>query len=352
MAPERIRIGFVGAGFMGQLAHLRHYAAIESCEVVALAEPRQATGRLVADRYAIPHLYGDARTMLAEQELDGVLAIQHYGHHVQVLPDLYPHVAHVFTEKPLANTLAGGRALATAARDAGVTHMVGYQKRCDPAVVAAKEAIERWVATGEAGALRYVRVAVAAGDWLLGTDTAHADAGDPRPCTPLEAHPDVVPEDLHPAYDDLVNFFVHQLNLIRHLAGEPYALTHAAASGVLLAGETASGVPVVLEAAPYTPRGWEETVLVAFEHGTIRIALPAPLAWRPGRVEITGPDGVAQTPWLDETTCALRKQAEAFVAVCRDAQAPPADIAEALLDLELVDAAIRLMADTRTPARA
>ena len=33
-----IKIGFVGAGFMGQLAHLVNFTDISNCEVVALAD--------------------------------------------------------------------------------------------------------------------------------------------------------------------------------------------------------------------------------------------------------------------------------------------------------------------------
>src|SRR6266508_2302837 len=43
----KVQIGFVGAGFMGQLAHIRSYALLhEECVLVALAEPRRrrATG--------------------------------------------------------------------------------------------------------------------------------------------------------------------------------------------------------------------------------------------------------------------------------------------------------------------
>ncbi|MGI5818348.1 MAG: hypothetical protein ACOX9R_09635 [Armatimonadota bacterium] len=38
-----VRMGFVGAGYMGQLAHIANYAALETCEMIALAEPRART---------------------------------------------------------------------------------------------------------------------------------------------------------------------------------------------------------------------------------------------------------------------------------------------------------------------
>src|SRR6266496_4752263 len=99
----KVRIGFVGAGFMGQLAHIRSYALLhQECELVALAEPRQRTAELVAARYGIPRVYRDHRELLASEKLDGIVAAQRYTHHAAVLPELYRNVPYLFTEKPLA----------------------------------------------------------------------------------------------------------------------------------------------------------------------------------------------------------------------------------------------------------
>ncbi len=38
------------------------------------------------------------------------------------------------------------------------------------------------------------------------------------------------------AYITFVNYYIHQVNLMRHLLGEPYRVTYADPSGVLLAG--------------------------------------------------------------------------------------------------------------------
>src|ERR671930_524132 len=73
----KVRIGFVGAGFMGQLAHIRSYALLtEECELVALAEPRQRTAELVAARYGIGRVYRDHRELLESERLDGIVNAQ------------------------------------------------------------------------------------------------------------------------------------------------------------------------------------------------------------------------------------------------------------------------------------
>ena len=57
MPEQKVRIGFVGVGNMGQCAHLKNYANLDICEVVAIAEIRENLRRKVAARYGIPNVY-------------------------------------------------------------------------------------------------------------------------------------------------------------------------------------------------------------------------------------------------------------------------------------------------------
>lgn len=54
---DRIRSGFVNAGFMGQIAHLRHYAAIEGAS--SSRSPSRARRPLRSSRTGSPlHVHG------------------------------------------------------------------------------------------------------------------------------------------------------------------------------------------------------------------------------------------------------------------------------------------------------
>jgi hypothetical protein len=135
---------------------------------------------------------------------------------------------------------------------------------------------------------------------------------------------------------------------MRHLLGEPYRVTYADPSGVLLAGQSESGVACAIEMSPYeTTIDWQESALVCFEHGYVRIDLPAPLASnRPGRVEcFYDPGGgpaprtvVPQLPWVH----AMRQQAINFVAAIKGEARPPCEAQEALEDLRIAREYIRL----------
>ena len=72
---QKIRIGFVGVGGMGQAAHLRNYATLPDCEVIALAELRPQLAAAVGRKWNIPKIYPDAAALLANEKLDGIVAV-------------------------------------------------------------------------------------------------------------------------------------------------------------------------------------------------------------------------------------------------------------------------------------
>jgi predicted dehydrogenase len=344
----KVRIGFVGAGFMGQLAHIRSYALLrEECELVALAEPRQRTAELVAARYGIGRVYRDHRELLESEQLDGIVAAQPFRHHAALLPELYAHVRHLFTEKPLALSAATGDRLARLADEIGCVHMLGYQRRSDPATVEAKRTVDAWKESGELGGLRYLRVCYTDADW---TGNAHGliDVGEQPPPFPAEEPPPEFAADDEAlwALSTGVDELVHPLNLLRHFVGERYRLVFVHVSGRLCAFESESGVPMTIEVSPYRVSvGFDEELLVAFERGYVRLS-PAPslAVNRTGRVEIYTdargalPQLVApELPWIDPQ----QAQAANFLRVCRGEAPPPTDAAEAAEDLHLVADIVR-----------
>ncbi len=349
MTADKIRIGFIGVGGMGQCAHLRNYVTLPDCEVVALAELREELGAAVATRYGIPHVYVSAEEMLASERLDGLVASQPFDRHGVLVPELLKAGIPIFTEKPLAASVEVGERIAGAVEAGGTWHMVGYHKRSDPATMVAKTEIERLKGTGELGKLTYVRILMPAGDWVANgfIDLISVPGSYPK----VDRDPPASDMDTatYQRYTTFVNYYIHQVNLMRHLLGEPYQVTYADPSGVLLVGQSESGVACTIEMSPYqTTIDWQESALICFERGTIKLELPAPLASnRPGRLELFRDPGngvtpetrVPQLPWIH----AMRQQAMNFVAAVKGERRPPCEAAEALEDLRVARAYIRLL---------
>jgi predicted dehydrogenase len=247
-------------------------------------------------------------------------------------------------------SVKAGEALAKAASQAGSRHMVGYHKLSDPATTCVKQTMDEWRQSGRMGKLKYIRmlVTMAVNDWGCNGFIGVLDGGDPRPA--LETEPPLSGFSAPAAteYLNIVNNYIHQINLMHYFLNEPYKVTYADKTGVVMAVESASGVPGVFELEPYrTTVEWDEFILIAFEKGYIKLALPTPMAVnRAGTVEIYSDPGDSQMPqrispvmpWVH----AMRQQAINFVQVCQGRMAPPCNVNEAVNDLKVVDEYIRL----------
>ena len=320
---------------MGQLAHLANYAVSENCEIVAMCDKKLKQAKAVAARYGIQKVYGDHMELLADPSIEAVVSAQTFSNHVNLVPDILNAKKHLLTEKPLCIYPENGKKLAKCAADNGVIHMVAYHKRSDPATEYAVDVIGKWKASGEMGKMRYVRITMPPGDWISGAKgMIRSDEAD----EPVNAEkPMGIDNDSHKVLIEFVNYYIHQVNYMRHMLGEDYKLVFVDPSRVMLAVESASGVCGVIETAPYgNTDDWQEQILVAFEKGWIKIDLPAPLAaQQAGRITVfenNNKQGVAISPRLPNL-CAMRNQAERFIKAVRGEKAAPCLSDEAVKDL-------------------
>jgi predicted dehydrogenase len=255
----------------------------------------------------------------------------------------------IFTEKPLAASVAVGEDIVNCVAESGTFMMVGYHKRSDPATMYAKQTIDALKESGELGALRYVRILMPAGDWVAqGFAEMIREEEAELPSLERDPGPSDMDEATYKEYMVFVNYYIHQVNLMRHLLGEAYEPSYAEPSGVLFAGQSESGIACTIEMSPYqTTIDWQEHALVCFEKGWVRIDLPAPLACnRPGRVTIYRDPGKGATPVREEPTLpwvhAMRQQARNFVAAVKGEMEPLTTAGEALEDLKVAREYIRL----------
>lgn len=344
------RLAFIGAGSMGQSAHLRNYAHLPDCEVVALCETNEPFGRAVARRYEIPAFYTDFTRMIETEKPDGVVAILPYRLHHVLLPRLFEHRIPVFIEKPIADTVAHGELVLDALEKSGSWLMVGYHKRNDPATRYVKSLIDELRSSGEFGAMTYVRILLSQGDWTVnGFDVRISPDDVPGATAGAAAKP--TPED--PDFDKFINVYVHQINMFHHLLGEPYHIGYADPTGRVFVGQSDAGVPCTFEMKPYRVTGdYHEEVLICFEKGYVKLRIPAPLAYnRAGSVEVYRDPGdgvtperaIPQMPWEH----AFHRQARNFVAAVAGAEEPMCQAREALEDLKVAEEYFRVFRATK-----
>ena len=129
---RRLRVGLVGTGLIAQVMHLHYLAELaDRFEVAAVCDIAPGSARACAERYRIPAVFTDWQELL-RHPLDAVLVLTS-GSHAPIAVAAAQAGLHVFTEKPMCFSVGEGREMVAAAEQAGVTLMVGYPKRYDPA---------------------------------------------------------------------------------------------------------------------------------------------------------------------------------------------------------------------------
>lgn len=271
---------------MGQLAHLANFVTFETCEVVALAERRPQLARRVAEHYRIPNVYESHLQLCEDPEIDVVAEITSDDLHAPVAIDLMNAGKHVFMEKPMATNVEDARAMVEAARRNRVKLVIGYMKRYDPGVELAKRILDELRASNELGPITLVRAHCFGGDWVCNIGK-HLTTDEPYPEV-VRRPPAGLPEARIGPFYGFNNVYCHDVNLIRHLAGDVQTVKYAdldSPAKVVVFGM--DGFDAVLEVGGISASFWDEEFKVYFRDGWVEVHTPPPLLRNvPARVEV------------------------------------------------------------------
>ncbi len=128
----RLRIGVIGCGLIAQVMHLHYLRELgDRFEIAALCDVSDELVRACAEDYGVPQIFARWQDLLTAP-VDAVLILTS-GSHAPIAVAAAAAGKHMLVEKPMCFSVAEGRAVIEAARSAGVTLMVGYNKRYDPA---------------------------------------------------------------------------------------------------------------------------------------------------------------------------------------------------------------------------
>lgn len=137
---DLIRVGVIGLGPMG-MKHARSAAENPDAQLAAVTTRRAEVGREMQTRYGC-RAYADYAAMLAAPDVDAVVVASATQDHPAHIIAAAQAKKDIFTEKPIALTLADADRVVRAVTENGVRCMVGFMRRFDPAYAAAKEKID------------------------------------------------------------------------------------------------------------------------------------------------------------------------------------------------------------------
>ncbi len=179
---KHVRIGLIGAGFMGR-AHAIAYREVGAVfdlpappVLEMMAEIDERTAKRAASQLGFRRATGDWRRLVNDPAVDVVDITTPTAQHREIAIAAFAAGKHVYCEKPLAMTAAEARGLAARAAKTGVVTMVGFNYLKNPIQALARDII----AGGEIGEITDFR-GIHAEDYMTSPDAPmHWRCSGPR----------------------------------------------------------------------------------------------------------------------------------------------------------------------------
>ena len=158
-ANNRINIGVIGMGWQGP-ENTKAFLALDDCQVVAACDVDrnhlQAAVKMINDAYGTEDCkgYHDYRELLASPEIDAVMiAVPDHWHEI-VATEAARRKKDVYSEKPLAHTIAEQQSIVRAVKENNIVWQMGSWQRSSPIFHKAAEIVRN----GLIGTVTHVEV--------------------------------------------------------------------------------------------------------------------------------------------------------------------------------------------------
>lgn len=350
--PERIRIGVIGGGMISQVAHLPFYFADPRCEVVAIAESRPSLVQALGERYRNSRIVPHHREILDDPGIAAVVIVAPRPSMAPLALEALQAGKHVMMEKPMAHTAAQAAKLVAAADAADLTLAIGFMKRYDPGVQAARHLFAELQSSRRLGNLLLAR--------FYDFSRSYATA-PPAHTRPTESRGERFaewpswPEWLAEAHRETFAWFInagsHDLNLVNFFFGDGVDVVSAfsPSSGAVLATLVADDVPIVLEVTKSAAGSWREGIELLYENGRLAVTIPSPMASDLcARVVLEeNVEGPKRTPVATELGWSFQRQAAGFLDALTGQSQPMTGGKDGLRDLELCEQIWRRIQEMR-----
>lgn len=334
---------------MSQVGHLPFYLADPRCEVVRVAESRPSLIDAIGGQVGRGKVVANHRALLDDERIDAVVISAPRAATGPLTLEALEAGKHVMAEKPMAHTADQARRLSGAAAERGLTYAVGFMKRYDPGVQAAKALLDEVVADGRLGRLLLARF------YDFSSNYAHPVPHHTRPAESRTARfetwplwPDWLPEGFHGVYPWFLNAASHDVNLLRNFFPGAIEIEGAACAsdGSVTALLHQDGVAMTLEVAMTAAGRWIEGAEFLFERGRIAAAIPSPMdTGAVTRVTLDDPgSGVSCHNVPAGKGWSFARQAEGFIDALAGGAPPLTNGVEGLADMELMEGIWRKIA--------
>lgn len=336
------KIGIIGGGMMSQVGHLPFYLGDSRCEVVRIAETRPSLVSALGSLLGPERIVSDYRTILDDVNIEGIVVSVPRAATGPLALEALEAGKHLMSEKPMAHSVAQAQLLVEAAGSRGLIYALGFMKRHDPGVQAAKALFDEVVAQGSLGRLLIARFYDFSNSYAI-APPPHVRPKESRierfPTWPQ--YPGWLPERYRSVYPWFLNMAGHDVNLLRLFFPRDVEVlgAHSDGSSAVIANFRKDDVSIVLEITKSVLGRWVGGADFVFEHGQIRLALPSPMAVESvGEVTIDDERrGVVNQRIATGNGWSFARQASNFLDVLAGTDVPATNGEEGLADMVLTE---------------
>src|SRR4051812_9325017 len=148
--PSPVNVGIVGLGRWAKVL-ARAAAASDKLKLVSAYSRSEEKRAAFTSEFGVPAV-SDLKTMLADPAIEGVILTVPNEQHWPLSRQVAAAKKHVYTEKPIANTLEDGLQMADLEREHAITVTVGHSAR----LMAGIRAIRARIDSGELGRVAFI----------------------------------------------------------------------------------------------------------------------------------------------------------------------------------------------------
>ena len=136
---SNLKLAVIGCGHLGRI-HAKLATQLDGAELIAVCDPDQASRQRVSESVNCDG-FADYRTLLPQ--IDAAILAAPTSLHCTIATDLIRQGVHVLVEKPITTDLTQAQQLTTAAEKHGVVLAVGHVEQFNPTFAEARQQIQR-----------------------------------------------------------------------------------------------------------------------------------------------------------------------------------------------------------------
>lgn len=129
---KKIRVGIVGVGNWAEYGHIPALKLLPQYEISAVFSRSQEKADAVAERHGIKYALNSLQALVEHPEVDLVLVLNPAPSHEEAIRAAIAAGKDVYSEWPLTPSTAASQQMLALAKEAGVRHVVGLQRRLGP----------------------------------------------------------------------------------------------------------------------------------------------------------------------------------------------------------------------------